>query len=88
MTEPITVRRKRLLHRSRYRGCLEADLLIGRFAERYLEGFDSGKLDLYEALIEESDQDLLAWIFGRAVVPERHRHELFTLLQQFGAGQS
>jgi succinate dehydrogenase flavin-adding protein (antitoxin of CptAB toxin-antitoxin module) len=85
MTEPITVRRKRLIHRSRYRGCLEADLLLGRFADRYVGGFDTGELDRYEALIEESDHDLLAWIAGRDAVPDRHRHELFALLQQFGA---
>ena len=33
MPESVSVRRKRLLYRSRYRGLLESDLLFGRFAD-------------------------------------------------------
>jgi antitoxin CptB len=40
-------------------------------------------LDLYEALIEESDQDLMAWIMGREPVPERHANDIFDLLRRF-----
>ena len=38
MSEPIAIRRKRLIHQSRYRGRLEGDLLLGRFADRHLAG--------------------------------------------------
>ncbi len=83
MSEPLPIRRKRLLHRSRYRGRLEADLLLGRFAERHLAGLDRAGLDRYEALLGESDQDLLDWISGRAPVPARHDHDLFQRLRTF-----
>ena len=58
MSEPLTVRRKRLLYRSRYRGSLESDLFFGRFATTWLDRLDEAELARYEALLEESDHDL------------------------------
>lgn len=83
MSEPVTVRRKRLLYRSRYRGCLESDLLFGGFADQYLMTLDARQLDRYEALLDESDPDLLAWIFGRSAAPPRHDHDVLHLLRSF-----
>jgi antitoxin CptB len=84
MNEPIAIRRKRLIYQSRYRGRLEGDLLLGRFADRHLGGLDRLQLDRYEALLGESDQDLFAWISGQAPVPARHDHDVFQLLRAFG----
>ena len=81
MHESLTVRRKRLLYQSRYRGRLEGDLLFGAFADRHLASLSGAQLDRYEALLQESDQDLLAWIFGQEPVPERHDHDVLRLLQ-------
>ena len=83
MHESVTVRRKRLLHQSRYRGRLEGDLLLGGFADRHLAELSGTQLDRYEELLQESDQDLFAWISGQQPVPERHDHEVFRLLQDF-----
>jgi len=83
MSEPITVRRKRLLYRSRYRGCLESDLLFGGFADQYLMTLDARQLDRYEALLDESDTDVLAWIFGRSVAPRQHDHDVLRMLRSF-----
>ncbi|MGI9490981.1 MAG: succinate dehydrogenase assembly factor 2, partial [Geminicoccaceae bacterium] len=49
MSEPITVRRKRLIHRSRYRGCREADMIFGKFADAHVQAMDVSALDRYEA---------------------------------------
>jgi antitoxin CptB len=76
-------RKKRLLHRSRYRGVLEADLLFGRFAQAHLEGLTPAQLDRYETLLEESDADLLAWVTGRRPVPARHDHDVLAMLRGF-----
>jgi antitoxin CptB len=81
MPESITVRRKRLLYRSRYRGRLESDLLFGRFADHHLASLSATQLDRYEELLRESDQDLLTWISGAEPVPEQHDHDVFRLLQ-------
>lgn len=86
MTEPITIRQKRLIHRSRYRGFREADLIFGRFADAHVKDMDKAALDRYEALIEESDQDLMAWLMNREPVPERHDNDIFDLLKRFNAG--
>lgn len=86
MSEPITVRRKRLVHRSRYRGCREADIIFGKFADAHLKTMDASTLDRYEALLEESDHDLLAWLTGREAVPDRHKHDIFDMIKQFNVG--
>ena len=54
MSEPIAIRRKRLAHQSRYRGRLEGDLLLGRFADRHIAGLDRMQLARYEALLAQS----------------------------------
>ena len=83
MHETVTIRRKRLLYQSRYRGRLEGDLLLGGFADRHLASLSAAQLDRYEALLQESDQDLFVWISGQHPVPERHDHDVFRLLQDF-----
>jgi succinate dehydrogenase flavin-adding protein (antitoxin of CptAB toxin-antitoxin module) len=83
MTETIEVRRKRLIHRSRYTGMKETDLVLGRFAQRYLPGFDAGQLDHYERLLAEPDPAIFAWISGQEPVPEAHQNDVMILLQNF-----
>jgi antitoxin CptB len=83
MPESTTVRRKRLLYRSRYRGRLESDLLLGRFADRHLASLNATQLDRYEALLREGDHDLWAWICGQRPVPAQHDHDVFRMLQGF-----
>ena len=83
MGEPTAIRRKRLLHQSRYRGRLESDLLLGRFASAHLAGLDRAQLGRYEALLAESDQDLFAWLFGNQPVPPRHDNDVLHRLRAF-----
>ncbi len=83
MSESAAIRRKRLLHRSRYRGFLESDLVLGRFAAAHLGALDDRQLDRYEALLDESDQDLFAWITGRRHAPARHENDVLAMLRQF-----
>jgi antitoxin CptB len=81
--EPVEVRRKRLIHRSRYTGMKETDLLLGAFAQRYVPGFDMQQLDAYERLLEETDADLFDWATGRRPVPVRCQTPVMKLLQNF-----
>jgi succinate dehydrogenase flavin-adding protein (antitoxin of CptAB toxin-antitoxin module) len=83
MDETRELRRKRLVHRSRYRGVKESDLLFGQFAARHLGELDDVQLDRYEALLDEPDQDVLAWVYGRAPVPDRHCNDVFERLRAF-----
>ncbi len=83
LDETREMRCKRLAHRSRYRGVKESDLLFGQFAARHLATLDEVELDRYEALLDEPDQDVLAWVYDRQPVPPRHDHDLFRLLRAF-----
>ena len=83
MSDTREMRCKRLLHRSRYRGTKESDLLFGRFAAIHLASLDDVQLGRYEALLDEPDQDVLAWVYGRSPLPARHDHGVFGLLRAF-----
>jgi len=76
-------RRRRLLFRSWHRGMREMDLLMGQFADAHLLGFSDQELDLFEALSENQDQELLSWIVGSKPVPSEFDHEMFRRLKNF-----
>ena len=76
-------RRRRLLFRSWHRGMREMDLLMGQFADAHLLGFSDQELDLFEALSENQDQELLSWIVGSKPVPLEFDHEMFRRLKNF-----
>jgi antitoxin CptB len=80
---PIDHRRKRLLFRSWHRGTRESDLILGRFAEAHLAGFDTGQLDRYEALLACDDADLFDWVSGRATPPASYDHDVMRLLRAY-----
>jgi antitoxin CptB len=86
LSETREMRCKRLVHRSRYRGAKESDLLFGQFAARHLGTLDDAQLDRYEALLDEPDQDVLAWIYGRLPMPTQHDNDVFRLLRAFEPG--
>ncbi|UMA63878.1 succinate dehydrogenase assembly factor 2 [Roseivivax marinus] len=65
-------RLRRLRMRSMRRGIKEMDLILIRFADNRLSAMSDAELDGYEALLEENDQDLYAWVSGQTEPPERH----------------
>jgi len=79
------IRRKRLLFRSWHRGTREADLILGRFADEHLAGFDEAQLDRYEALLDRADPDIFAWVSGGTVPPLEHNHDVTRLLLAFSS---
>jgi antitoxin CptB len=83
VTFPCDVRRKRLLFRSWHRGTRESDLILGRFADAHLAGFDRAQLDRYEALLECADADLFDWVSGQATPPVAHDDDVMRLLLAF-----
>lgn len=69
MTETAEARLKRMSMRSWRRGTKEMDLVLGPWSDAHLAGLSADRLDLYEQLLAENDQDLMAWIFGNAAAP-------------------
>jgi antitoxin CptB len=83
VTASPEIRRKRLLFRSWHRGTQESDLILGRFADAHLAGFDEVELDRYEALLDCTDADIFDWVSGRAEPPAEHDHDVTRLLLSF-----
>lgn len=68
--ETAEARLKRMKMRSWRRGTKEMDLVLGPWADAHLAGLTPERLDLYDRLLTENDQDLMAWILGTAPAPE------------------
>lgn len=82
--EDIETRRKRLLHRSRYTGMKETDILLGGFAAQHLPTFSARELDLYESLLENyPDPQIYAWAIGRDPVPPHLDNGVTKLLRAY-----
>ncbi|HYZ39242.1 MAG TPA: succinate dehydrogenase assembly factor 2 [Stellaceae bacterium] len=83
MTSASEIRRKRLWFRSWHRGTRESDLILGRFADAHLSGFDEHQLDRYEALLGCPDADIFDWVSGRTAPPPEHDCDVTRLLLSF-----
>ena len=70
--EDRDTRLRRLAMRSMRRGTKEMDVILMRYFEAEGASLDAAALDQYEALLEEGDTDLYAWISGQTPPPERH----------------
>ena len=91
MTEQRDTRIKRLKMRSMRRGIKEMDLILSAYADANLAGMTTGDLDLYDALLEENDQDLYQWVTGQVAPPDPFGDlvaEIARLREQVEAAQS
>ena len=68
---PTEIRRKRLRIRAWRRGIKEMDLILGGYADDRLAGMDEDEIAMFEAVLDENDQDLFAWVTGQAAPPAR-----------------
>jgi antitoxin CptB len=71
MTELREHQLKRLTMRSMRRGIKEMDIILSRYADLRLAGFDAAQLELYDVLLSENDQDLYQWVSGQLAPPAR-----------------
>lgn len=76
LSETRETRLKRLKIRSWRRGTREMDMLLGPYADGPLHGLDDPALAAYEALLNENDVDLYAWISGARPVAGEHAEAL------------
>ena len=82
MSETAQARLKRMRMRSWRRGTKEMDLILGPYADARLDGMAAAALDLYDALLEENDQDLYPWVSGAQPCPPQYL-ELLTEIAAF-----
>ena len=75
------------MYQSRKRGILETDLLLSRFAARYLDSMTPEELDEYDSLLDELDWDIYYWATRNYTItplPEKFKDsKLLAKLQEF-----
>ena len=69
-TERDAVRRKRMIYRSKQRGWLEADLLMGSWATENVPTLTPSELDEYEIVLNVETIDVYNYISGKDALPE------------------
>ena len=74
---------KKLKYRAWHRGFVEADLILGPFADAHLEILDASELEQLAALLDQPDHDLYAWIIGQAEPPAAFDLPVLALIRQF-----
>jgi len=78
--ETVEVWRKRLTFRAWHRGTREMDLLIGSFAEKYINEFEAADLVIFEEILVNNDPDVYDWIIGRQIPPAELKSRVLDLL--------
>src|SRR4051794_3531534 len=85
MTDMDDARLKKLKFRAWRRGFREMDLILGPFADRHVPGFSPAELDTFEALLDEADQDVYAWIIETLPTPPEQDTEIMRRIKAFRA---
>lgn len=78
-------RRRKLLYRSIYRGMREMDIILGNFARAYLEAMTDKELELYEEVLNITD-DVLYKFLRSSVIPinlELKRNHVLQKLKEY-----
>ena len=76
-------RRRKLLFRAWRRGVREMDLIVGRFADAYIDRFDQSGLDDFERLTEVPNAELYAWVIGAKTAPANFDTAVLAQLRAF-----
>jgi antitoxin CptB len=75
-------RLRRLKFRAWHRGTKEADLMIGGFFDAHSASWTDEQADLFEALIEEEDVDIMAWAIGVLPCPAEYEGEMMRAMRK------
>lgn len=75
-------RKRRLLFRSWHRGIKELDLIFGNFVEANIADFSEADCEWFEALYEEQDHSILAWVTKGEDVPKKWQGVMMDRLQK------
>ncbi len=74
---------KKLIYNSWHRGVREADLILGPFAAIYVPEFSPLNLELFEAILELPDSDILSWAYKQKEVPEEFNNDVMQMIINF-----
>lgn len=78
---------KKLLYLSNYRGCKEADIIIGNFAKEFIDKFNDDELILYEQMLSLQDPDILDYLMNRSDKLAQINNPLLKKLKEYSNSQ-
>ena len=73
---------KRLAWRAHHRGTKEADLLVGGFFDAHHAAWSGADREMFAAMLDEQDVDIMAWAHGTADPPERFEGPMIDALKR------
>jgi antitoxin CptB len=76
-------RLKRLRFRAWRRGFLEADLILGPFADSHVQSLTDDEVEAFEALLDHTDHDVYAWVIGTDTPPPAFDTALLARIRDF-----
>lgn len=79
----LAARRRKLMFRAWHRGTKEMDILLGGFAEAYIDEMSENELDAFEALLHIPDQDFYDMLVKDGAVPAVHDGPMMRALIAF-----
>ena len=71
------------MYKSTHRGSKEMDLILGKFAHKYLSLFNEDELAMLEAILEMDDNDIYQYALNKKEIPESLNNRVFTLLKDY-----
>jgi antitoxin CptB len=83
MTDAAETRRRRAVYRACHRGTKEMDWILGRFAERSVEGMAPDRLALFERMLGLPDPDLQDMVLHPELAPAGEFAELVAAVRAF-----
>ena len=81
--ENIEIFRKKLLYKASHRGTKEMDILMGNFADKFIQLFDDHELSLMDILLDQDDDYIYKIIFKKTHIPENIDNRVTKLLIDF-----
>ncbi len=81
--ENIEIFRKKLLYKASHRGTKEMDILMGNFADKFIQLFDDNELSLLDILLDQDDDHIYKIILKKTSIPENIDNRVTKLLIDF-----
>jgi len=78
-------RLKRLRFRAWRRGFLEADLILGPFADSHVLSLTETEVEAFERLLDRNDHDVYGWIVSGGEAPTEGEARLISRIRAFHA---
>ena len=81
--ENIEIFRKKLLYKASHRGTKEMDILMGNFADKFIQLFDDNELSFLDILLDQDDDHIYKIILKKTSIPENIDNRVTKLLIDF-----